>query len=595
MSSPTAPAGSVPMPEPESSNGSKEPEAEPEAATTKHGLRFWFIIIGMCMCAFISSLDTLVITTALPRVTDSIGGQKYYVWIANSFLFASTVIQPLFGQISNIFGRRMPMLVALALFATGSGIGGGSTNVPMLIGGRTVQGLGAGGIFVMSDLIVCDLVPLRERAKYMGMVMSTAAIGTAIGPVVGGGLAQASWRWVFYINLPVCIPALILLFFFLKLKYKREPTWKAALLRVDWLGNAIFIPSILAILLGVVMGGTVFPWKSWHIIVPIVLGATGWVLFHVHQASPICKEPSVPPRLFSNRTSCIGFFLAFNSSMILNWTAFFLPFYFQASLGTSPVRSGVYVLPFNLFMVPAAMVAGGLLSKFGQYKPFHWAGFGLYALSAGLLSNLDSHSSRAEWVIFQIISAIGLGIILNSVLPAVLASLAESDTAVATGTFSFLRSLGFTFGVTIPSIIFNDQFDRYSDRISDAALRSQLSKGAAYGYASSGTISSLPHGLQEEVRGVYSDALKTTWQVALAFALLGFLVVVAEKHVELRTELNTEFGLEKKKKKNVETEDGKLEKEKRYDLEAETTNLEEEKHDAEAENVRKEELKVVEI
>jgi MFS family permease len=418
----------------------------------------------------------------------------------------------------------------------------------MLIGGRTVQGLGAGGIFMMADLIICDLVPIRERAKYMGMVMSTAVIGTAIGPVVGGGLAQANWRLVFWINLPISIPALIVLFFFLKLKYKREPTWKAALLRVDWLGNAIFIPSILAILLGIVMGGTTYPWISWHIIVPIVLGALGWVLVHVHQASSICKELSVPPLLFSNRTSCIAFILASISSMILNWTAYFLPFYFQASLGSSPVLSGVDVLPLNLFMVPSAMVAGGLLSKFGEYKPFHWVGFGLCSLSAGLLSTLDSHSSQAEWVIFQILGAIGLGLVLTTVLPAILAMLAEADSAVATGTFSFLRSFGYTFGVTIPSIVFNSRFDQLSHRISDPTVRMQLGEGAAYGYSSSGLILELPIKVQREVRDIYSYAIKTTWQVALAFFLLGFLLVVFEKHVELRTNLETEFGLDDGKK-----------------------------------------------
>ncbi|KAF4636135.1 hypothetical protein G7Y89_g1954 [Cudoniella acicularis] len=531
-------------------------EGEVETPAPKHSWRFWLIIIAMCLCAFTSSLDTLIITTALPRVTESIGGEQQYVWIANSFLFASTVIQPLYGQVSNIFGRRMPMLVALSLFAIGSGIGGGAVNVPMLISGRTVQGLGTGGIFVMSDLIICDLVPLRERAKYMGMVLSTAAIGTAIGPVVGGGLAQADWRWVFYINLPISIPALIMLFFFLQLNYKREPTWAAALLRVDWLGNLIFIPSILAILLGLVMGGTVFPWSSWHIILPIVLGGVGWILFHVHQASPICKEPSVPPHLFSNRTSCIGFLLAFNSAMILNWSAYFLPFYFQASQGTNPVLSGVYVLPFTLFMVPAAMVAGGLLAKFGQYKPFHWIGFGLFALAAGLLSTLDTSSPRAAWICYQILGAIGLGLILTTILPAILASLEESDAAVATSTFSFLRSFGYTFGVTIPSVIFNGQFDKLSYRISDPLLRSELGNGAAYGYASSGLISSLPEDIQSEVRGVYSDSIKTTWQVALGFALLGFLLVVVEKRVKLRTELETEFGLKEPQKKKAEPEDG---------------------------------------
>ena len=324
----------------ESVNGDVEKqETAPNTENIEHG---WdFIIFVMCTASFTSALDTTIITTALPEVSNAIGGSSQYVWIANSFVFSSTVFQPLFGQLSNIFGRRMPYLIAMSLFILGAGIGGGSSNVAMLIGGRTVQGIGSAGLFVLSDVIIADLAPLRERAKYMAIVLSTAAIGTILGPIVGGALAQAQWRWCFYINLPLGIPSLLLMIFFLKLKHNREPTWKSALVRIDYVGNLIFIPSLLAILLGLVLGGTTFPWSSWRIIVPIVLGGVGWIAFHVHQASPLCKEPSVPPHLFRNRTTVSAFVLTFLGNTMLNWTCYFMPFYFQSLRAATPVLSGV--------------------------------------------------------------------------------------------------------------------------------------------------------------------------------------------------------------------------------------------------------------
>lgn len=157
-------------------------------------LAFWVIISIPCTCSLVSSLDALIITTALPYITSSIGGHAQYVWVANSFVLASTAVQPLYAQLSNIFGRRNPMLIATALFTLGSGICGGARNIAMLIAGRTVQGLGSAGLFVFADLIVCDLVPLRDRAKYMGIVISTGSIGTTLGPIIGGAIAQADWR-----------------------------------------------------------------------------------------------------------------------------------------------------------------------------------------------------------------------------------------------------------------------------------------------------------------------------------------------------------------------------------------------------------------
>ena len=342
---------------------------------------------------------------------------------------------------------------------------------------------------------------------------------------------------------------------FLNVKYTRNPTWKQALGRVDFLGNAIFIPSIISVLFGLTFGGVRFPWNSFHIVVPLVLGFAGWILFHIHQASPLCREPSIPPRVLSNRTSAAGYVLTLIDSMILESIGFFMPVYFQAVLGSSPIQSGIKLLPTTIAVVPFGIMAGILMSKTGLYRPLHWIAMALCAIGAGLISRLDANSSKAEWICFQIIIAGGGGIIAAATLPAILAALPESDVAAASGAFSFIRSFGYVWGVTLPSIIFNNQFDKHIGQISDSVVQSQLSNGAAYGQVSGDFVNSLPMDIKPEVIGVYVDALRVVWEVILAFACFGFFVVFAEKHIELRKNLDTEFGL----KDNEKIEQGPLE------------------------------------
>jgi MFS family permease len=515
----------------------------------KYNWRFWLVFLTLCLISFASALDSTIITTALPAITRDIEGQQQYVWIANSFVVASTAIQPLVGQMSNIFGRRVPMMVSVALFAIGSGVAGGSNSAAMMIAGRTVQGLGSGGLFVLVELITCDLVPLRERGKYLGIMLSTAAVGTTIGPLAGGGLAQVSWRWVFYISLPVSGTALITMIFFLRIRHEMKSSWKHALARVDYVGNLLFIASLCAILVGLILGGTTYPWSSWKIIVPLVLGCLGWACFHLHQASRFCKEPSMPPRLFTNRTSLVGFILAFNSGLLLEWVIYFLPLYFQAVREVTPLASGVDILPLSVMLAPFAIVAGILLSKLGRYRPLHWTGFAFTAIGCGLFSILDSNSSKAAWVCFQIVAALGLGFVMTTILPSIQAALPESDTATATSTFAFVRSFGFVWGITIPSIVFQARFDALLGRISDEAVRSILADGRAYGYASASIIGHLPEDVRAEVLSVYTDALRAVWQAAIAFSLASFVVVFLTKHIELRKDLETEFGLEEEHEK----------------------------------------------
>ncbi|KAI0206555.1 major facilitator superfamily domain-containing protein [Astrocystis sublimbata] len=472
--------------------------------------RFWLIYVSLALITFAASVDNTIVFTALPAIAKDIDAGSQYVWIANSYVISSTAVQPLFGQLSNILGRCNPSLVVVALFAIGSGIAGGANGVPMLIAGRTIQGIGCGGIFVLLDVVVCDLVPLRERGKYLGPILAAGGLGSTIGPLIGGALTAVTWRWVFYITLPFSGLSLITMAFFLNVRHVRSKSWKQNLARIDVPGNALFIASITAVLLGLLMGGTTFPWSSWRVILPLVLGFVGWAAFHAYQLSPWCKEPTIPPKLFGNRTSVVGFTLSFLSGVLLEWVVYFLPLYFQA-------------LKAYIFL----------------------------AIGLGLSSILDAGSSKAEWAIFQIIIALGLGCTFVTLLPAIQAALSESDVATATVMYSFLRSFGFIWGITIPSIILNALVTEGLSTIEDTAVRSQLADGGAYEFAAHGSVQALPPAIQQQVVRLYTKAFRTTWLAALSFALLGFLLVFLELHVELRAELDTEFGIEEQNQGNT--------------------------------------------
>ncbi|RYP79124.1 hypothetical protein DL771_000102 [Monosporascus sp. 5C6A] len=515
----------------------------------QHTWRILLISIVLSVLTLISGIDATVITTSLSTIAREIGGAREYVWVAQSYLFACTVPQPFYGQIANIFGRRNPLLVSIALFVLGSGIAGGARNVATLIAGRVVQGLGTGGINVLPEIVVCDLIPPRHRGPYLSVMLSTAAIGSTIGPVIGGAFAQVDWRWVFWLNLPVSGICAISIVFLLNVRYQRDRTWRTALARVDFLGNAIFVPSMVSLFFGLIMGGTDgYPWDSWRIILPIVLGVAGWALFHVHQGSRLCPEPSMPPHLFKNRTSTMAFAIIFLASIIVQAVSYFLPIYFQAVKDVSPLISGVYFLPFTLALLPFGGIAAAILSKTGKYKPMHWAGFAMVAIGTGLFSMLDEGSSRGEWIGYQVIAASGTGFIFTVSLPSTLAALPEEDVATATSTFAFVRALGLVWGVTMSSIVFNGQVNKNLYLVDDTNLRRLLADGGAYTFASGSedgrpSIGGLPEPARSQVVSLYENALSVVWLVFVGVAGLGFLAAFGMKHIELRKVHQTEFGL----------------------------------------------------
>ena len=262
------------------------------------------------------------------------------MWTINAYTLTLTAVQPLYGQAADIFGRKVVMIVAICLFILGSGICGGAKNTAMLVGGRAVQGLGGGGLSILPAMVVCDLVLLRERQKYTGLIYGAFAIGTVIGPVVGGTLVEGvGWRWIFWLNLPVAAVALGLVVMFLQVNHDRKGTTWRQLAGIDYIGNAILMAAVTSVLMALSGAGTTNLWNSWRTLVPLLLGSLGLPLYVAFESSPWCQQPTTPFRLFVNRTSVIAFMLTFLHGVILYWATYFMPIYFQAVLQTSPQRS----------------------------------------------------------------------------------------------------------------------------------------------------------------------------------------------------------------------------------------------------------------
>ncbi|KAL4965415.1 MDR family MFS transporter [Aspergillus stella-maris] len=536
------------------SNGPKtdvpvESQPQPQAPPPppKKGWRFAVIFCALCLTAFLSALDTSIISTALPTITAEMHSEALYVWTINSYLLASTAVQPLFGQAANIFGRRDLTILSVLLFILGSGLAGGAHDTAMLIGGRTVQGIGGGGINTMVEIVVCDLVSLRERGKYVGLIGSMWAIGSVVGPILGGAFAQhASWRWIFYINLPLSGVALAFLVPFLKLKYRREGNIWDRLRRVDYLGNTILILGVVAILLALTWGGTEHAWSSWRTIVPLVLGFLGLIGFLIYEAMPAVKEPTMPMRLFTNRTSSTMFILTFIHGILLYWACYFLPVYFQAVLDASPTRSGIMLFPIATTTAPFGVLAGILITVTGHYRAFHFAGFGLMTIACGLFTLLDEASSTGTWVGFQILFGVGAGFIFTSCLPAILAALPESEVATATATWTFLRSFGSIWGTAIPSAVFNSRVNSMLDTV-PAEYRGWLVNGGAYEHATKDFLRMYRDSPDwPAVLNLYLDSLKLVWYVSIAFAGIGVPLCLFVKGLHLREEVSSEFGMETK-------------------------------------------------
>lgn len=398
---------------------------------------------------------------------------------------------------------------------------------------------------MLVELIFCDLLPLRERGQYFGILFLFIILGSVIGPFLGGILVdQVSWRWVFYINLPFGGLCTILLFLFLHTKHTGHGSFADKIKRIDWFGNFLLAASVASVLYALTYGGTRYPFSNPGIIVSLVLGLLGHVAFLFFEASPLCKEPVMPMVLFKNRTSAGAYLATFLQTLVSFWVLYFLPLYFQSTQLVSPTRSGVMLLPFSVVYALSAMVGGTLTTKLGRFRNIHFASFALAIIGVGTFTILDRNTSLAVIVVLEMITAFAIGVPTPNLLTAIQAALPDDLNALSTGTFAFMRSVGTIWGVSIPAAIFNNRFDQLLPELSDPTAVAALERGGAYEHASSTFVDSFPSAVRDVIISIYERSLTRVWQIGIVFAGVGFLAIFMERDLEL--------GKEEEKKKQTE-------------------------------------------
>ncbi|KAJ8112352.1 hypothetical protein OPT61_g5254 [Boeremia exigua] len=541
-------------------NCKQNADTEKSAPRFEKGPRFWAIIVVLSLISLTTSLEATVTSTVMPSLVADLGGGETYIWVSNAYFLSMTSLMPMFGQLANVFGRRWPLIISGLVFMLGSGICGGATNMTMMIAGRTIQGIGGSGIGVLCEVVICDLVPLRERGTYMGAVFGMVGIGAALGPLFGGLLVSYStWRWAFYMSLPIGGVATVLLVAFLRVKYDKSQTWATKFSSLDWLGNALFVGGTVPVLIALSWAGGKHPWSSYQVLVPLLVGlATMGVFLTIEGNSRLTPNPIMPLHLFSNSISFTIFILTFLHGVVIMWALYFLPVYFQGVLVVDAYSAGIRLLPIILALLPGAIMGGLLLSRFGRYKPILMLCFALVAVGFGLFTLLDENSSTGAWVGFQVVESFGAGFGMGAMLPALLAPLTDKDTALATATWGFMRSFGVLWGVAIAGTIYTTRAAQLAREgaISDTAVAVRFMAGGAYSAAEDDFLYSLSQKTRTEVVWVQNIALRRSWQVAVGFGALGFIAAAVIKQTPLREKNDTEFGMVDKKDRPSE-EDAK--------------------------------------
>ncbi|KAI1157893.1 MFS general substrate transporter [Nemania serpens] len=531
---PPVPTGEV------SSSGEKQHVSSPR------DYRFWCIFLALGTMQVLLSLENTVVVTSLPTIVRDLSLGNNYIWATNIFFLATSVVQPLAGQLAGLFGRRYVALFVVALYTLGSGITGSANGAVMFLAGRAVQGAGSGGIIATIAIIIADLVPLRQRSSYQAILALTYTVGLAIGPIVGGAIVErTTWRWVFYLNLPIGGVSLALLWLFLRVKWNKKTKIWDRIKRIDIAGNSLLVASSVSVLIALTWADTLYPWSSYQVLVPFVIGLAGLVGFFFLETSPWIPEPVMPLRIFATRTSAIIYVNTFVISMLNYWIFFFLPLYFQSVKLSTPTRSGVQILPSTLIAVPGAAIGAVALTKWGKYKALHIIGFAILVAGLGSFSVLDRDSTIGEWVGLQILPSIGLGMVLLTLQPAFQAGVEEKDQAAATANWSFIRSFGNIWGVAIPGTILNIYSSRYAaTMITDPAARVALQNGDAYSSATRDFVLSFPEPTQDQIIEIFTKSLSKVFLIGIAFPALSFILSFIERDVPLRTDLESEFGLE---------------------------------------------------
>ncbi|KAK8212143.1 major facilitator superfamily domain-containing protein [Phyllosticta capitalensis] len=514
----------------------------------KPGWRFLFAFICLCIVNLVCALDATSISVALPVMSEALHGTGIEAfWTGTSFLLTATVFQPSFASLSHVFGRKPLLLIALTFFTVGAIAGAVSNDFTALLTSRVIQGIGGGGIAALTGVIITDMVPLKERGKWLGLVTMMWAIGSVIGPVIGGVLAEkASWRWIFWINVPFCAIGYVMIPLFLKLQYK-PGNFMQKLKQIDWIGSFLFVASTTSTLIPITWGGVMYPWDHWRTLVPLCVGVSGLCVFIVY-SKYIPKEPILRGTLFKNVTALVCYVSIVIHGMML-WSAlYYMPLYFQAAKSMSPTTSGIALFPWTFTTAPAAVVAGILIAKTGRYRWAMYFGWFTTTVGSGLLILYKEHTPAKEWIPLALISGMGLGFLYPAMSLCNQAAAVKGDVAAAAALNPFFRNFGQTLGVAVGGTVVQNQVKK---QLLASAIPAVAAKAAEYSKDATTLVSVVNAmrgdpsmaAVRHDLIEAYITALHVLWIVMCSLgALAGVLTILFVKAYSMDRELETDQG-----------------------------------------------------
>ena len=481
--------------------------AAPPVFTRK---RILVILTGLMLAQMIAAIEGTVLATAAPTVAADLQGFKLFSWVFNSFLITSTVTTPLWGKLSDLLGRRRLYELAIVVFMVGSVLCGASTSMEMLIGARAFQGVGAGGIFTLTMTIMGDIISPKERGKYQAYMVGIFSIATVIGPFVGGlFIDYASWRWIFYMNLPLGFGALVMSWFTLKLPFSRRPH------TIDY-GGAVLLTVWVVAALVVMHEGHVWGWGSGRSLATIAIALVALALFIAQERR--AAEPILPPRLFRERIVTVTSAAQIFVGAAMFGIALYVPLFLQVVAGQKATRAGLLVMPMTLGMMAGSTLSGRRISRQGSYRIYPIVGGVIMAVAMALLAAMDRDSSRFAASAYMTLFGIGAGMTFIVTLLGVQNKVDHQDLGIATSASNFFRSLGNSFGTAVFGAVFITQLD------------SQLARLAPSSGYSAATLSESPAqinaiaelAVREGVIQSFTNALHWVFLVSVPFCIVAF-------------------------------------------------------------------------
>lgn len=501
---------------------SLDASAAGRVALSKRQVNLVFATVAMGM--LLSALDQTVVATALPMIVSDLGGAGHLSWVVTAYLLAETVSTALAGKMGDLFGRKTVFRVSIAVFIVGSFLCGLSVNLPMLIGLRALQGIGGGGLTVTATALISDVIPLRDRGKYQGAIGAVFGVATVIGPLLGGFFTDdLSWRWVFYVNVPIAVVVIIVA---ARTIPGLPPGTRP---RVDYLGAAFVGLGATGLTLATSWGGTEYPWGSATIIGLFAASVVALVVFVVVENR--AAEPILPMRLFRGRVFSTASTLSFIVGFAMLGSITFLPTFLQYVSGSSATLSGVRVLPMVVGLLVTAVGSGTVVGRTGRYKAFPIAGGAVMAVGLYLLSRMGARTPVWQQSLYMVVLGAGIGLIMQILTLVVQNTSDYRDLGAATSGVTFFRTLGGSFGASIMGTIYATHLKSQLPVVID---RLGLSGQADTKSSSPSTLQRLPASIRVPIVNVYADALHDVFLAAVPIAFVAFVLALTLPQVKMR-------------------------------------------------------------